>query len=112
VATDEMGFRIIEVALPNGATTLVRAIDVDGGATKTNFGDKFDFAEVASTLEGLTDALRASLVRAAPDNVTVQLGLELAVKAGKLAALIVEGEGKGSLAITLEWQGNGNSGGQ
>jgi hypothetical protein len=105
VAMDGAGSRIVEVTLPNGATALVRAVHVDGGATKTTFGDRFDFADVAATPEGL----RASLVKAAPDTVTVELGLELALKAGKLTGLLVEGEGSGSLAVTLEWQRDGNS---
>ena len=53
VATDGAGSRIVEVTLPNGATALVRAVDLDGGATKTTFGDRFDVTDVAATLEGL-----------------------------------------------------------
>jgi hypothetical protein len=67
--------RLVEVSLPNGSTALVRAVDVDGGgATKTGFADRFDFNDVSATLEGLSDAIRASLVRAAPDKVTVGCG--------------------------------------
>lgn len=106
-----MDTRVVEVTLPNGTTALVRAVEVDGGgATKTAFGDKFDFGDVAGTLEGLSDAIRSSLAKAAPDKVTVVLGLELAVKAGRLTGLLVEGEGRGSLTVTLEW-GHGGAGG-
>jgi hypothetical protein len=77
-------------------------------ATKTGFKDKFDFDEVAGTLEGLSDSLKTALSKATPDKVTVELGIELALKAGKLTSLIVEGEGKGALTVTLEWQ-HGNS---
>ena len=73
MATDGAGSRIVEVILSNGAIALVRAVDLDGGATKTKFGDRFDFADVAATLEGLSEAIRASLVKAAPDTVTVEL---------------------------------------
>ena len=62
---------------------------------------------MAATLEGLSETIRTSLVRAASDTVTVELGLELAVKSGKLTGLLVEGEGSGSLAVTLEWQRKG-----
>ena len=64
MATHGAGSRIVEVTLPNGATALVRAVDLDGGATKTKFGDQFDFTDVAATLEGLSDAIRNSLVKA------------------------------------------------
>jgi hypothetical protein len=101
--------RIVEVALPNGATALVRAVDVEGiGATKTGFKDKFDFDNVAATLEGLSDSLKSSLAKAAPDKVTVELGIELALKSGMLTALIVDGEANGALTVTLEWE-HGNS---
>ena len=73
MATDGAVSRIVEVTLPNGATALVRAVNVDGGATKTKFGDRFDFTDVAATLEGLSEAIRTSLVKAAPDTVTVEL---------------------------------------
>jgi hypothetical protein len=97
--------RVVEVELPNGATTLVRAVEVEGiGATKTGLRDKFKFDEVAETLEGITDAIKATLDKVAPGRVTVELGIELALKSGKLTALIVEGEGRGALTVTLEWE--------
>lgn len=101
---------VVEVTLPNGATALVRAAQADGGgATKTALPDTFDFSEVGVTLEGLADVIKSALVRAAPDKVTVELGLEVAVKSGKLTALLVEGSGTATLGVTLEWQG-GNGG--
>ena len=99
-----MDTRVVEVELPNGATTLVRAVEVEGiGATKTALRDKFKFDEVAETLEGITDAIKATLAKVSPDKVTVELGIELALKAGQLTALIVEGGGRGALTVTLEW---------
>ena len=100
-----MDTRVVEVELPNGATALVRVVEVDGiGATKTGLRDKFKFDEVAETLEGITDAIRATLATVTPDRVSVELGIELALKAGKLTALIVDGEGRGALTVTLEWE--------
>jgi len=80
-------------------------LDVDeGGATKTAFGERFDFAEVGSVLEGLTEGIRGALDKVAPDRVIVEFAIELAVKAGKLTGLVVEGGAKGSLGVTLEWE--------
>jgi Trypsin-co-occurring domain 1 len=97
--------RVVEVELPNGATALVRAVEVEGiGATKTGLRDKFKFDEVAQTLEGITEAMKATLAKVTPDKVSVELGIELALKAGQLTALIVEGGGRGALTVTLEWE--------
>lgn len=97
---------IVEIDLPDGGTALARVTAVDGGgATKTGALGKFDFAEVGKTLEGVAKVVKSSLADVAPDKVTVALGLELAIKHGKLTGLLVEGEGKGSLAVTLEWSG-------
>jgi Trypsin-co-occurring domain 1 len=95
---------IVEVRLPNGETALVRARQVDGGgATKTSRG-RLDLESVSRTLEGVSEAVQAGLVKAAPSKVSVELAMEFAVKAGVLTALIVDGESKGSLTVTLEWE--------
>jgi hypothetical protein len=102
--------RVVEVDLPNGATGLVAVRELDGGgADKVGWQDRFDFQGVSDTLEGVADALRASMVRARPTKVTVELGVQLAVKAGKLTALIVGGDAKATLTVTLEWSGSGES---
>jgi hypothetical protein len=100
--------RTVEVALPNGATAFMRAVDLDddidsSGAIKTALRDKFDFDAVTETLGGMSQALRAALVTAAPGKVTVELGVELAIKSGVLVGLIVDGESRSSLKVTLEW---------
>jgi hypothetical protein len=98
------GSRVVEVVLPNGATGLVMVRELDGGgADKVGWQNRFDFAGVSETLEGVADALQASMAKAHPTKVTVALGVELAVKAGKLTALIVEGDAKATLTVTLEW---------
>lgn len=102
--------QVVEMALPNGSTALARVIMIDGvGAAKVGAIPKFDFDDVGRTLEGLAGTIRSSLAKAAPDKVTVGLSLELAVKSGKLSGLVVEGEGKGSMAVTLEWNGGPRS---
>lgn len=95
---------IVEVKLPNGENTLVKARSLDGGgATKTGVS-RFDLDGVSRTLEGVAEAVQAGLRKAAPSKVSVELGLEFAVKGGVLTALIVDGQSKGSLTVTLEWE--------
>jgi Trypsin-co-occurring domain 1 len=100
---------VVEVSLPNGQLALVQARRVDGGgATKTGLG-RLDLDGVTQVLEGVTEAVRAGLAKAAPSKVSVELGVELAVKSGKLLGMIVDGESKGSLTITLEWDRSAGS---
>ncbi len=95
---------VVEVKLPNGTTALVRAATADGpGATKTGFSDQFDFMDVTDTLAGLSDAIRSGLVKARPHKATVEVSIDVAIRAGKLTGLVVDGQGKGSLTVTLEW---------
>lgn len=102
-----MESKVVEVQLPNGAVALVQARQVDGGgATKTGLG-RLDFAGVAAALEGVTEAIRGAVAKAAPSRVSVELGLELAVRSGVLVGLIVDGETAGSLTVTLEWERDG-----
>lgn len=96
-----MGERVIEVELPNGAVALVRAAEIEGaGAEKVAWPDRFSFGDVAATLEGVAQAIRDAVERVKPDKVSVELGIELVVK---VTGLIVDGQGKGSLTVTLEW---------
>ena len=98
----------VEVALPNGATAFVRAVDLDdelgdGGATKTGRWEKFDLTQVAAVLEGFSTALKKPLAKAAPEKVTVEFSAELAFKSGMVTCLVVDGRAAGALKITLEW---------
>ncbi|HET9970990.1 MAG TPA: CU044_2847 family protein [Streptosporangiaceae bacterium] len=102
---------VVKVELPNGVTALVRAVDAGGGgAAKAARTGKPDLSAVMGTLEGMSLAVKSALAKAAPDKVAVEFGLELAVKAGALTAMLVDGEGSASLRVTLEWQGDDGSG--
>lgn len=108
-----MAVRVVEVVLPNKAVALVRAVDLDEGgqvAEKVGWRDVFDFEGVSGTLEGLAHAVRSGLEKVTPSKTTVELGIELAVKNGKLTGLIVEGDSKASLKVTLEWGGQAEAG--
>lgn len=98
-----MAEQVIEIALPNNATALARVTHSEtSGAEKASF-PKFDFEGVSEALEGLAGSLKGALDSVAPDKVTIEFGLELAVKNGKLTALLVDGAGTASLSVALEW---------
>jgi hypothetical protein len=103
-----MPSRVVEVVLPNKIIALVRAVEFDegqpsGGAEKIGWKDHFDFDQVSGTLEGVAQAIRAGLQNVKPTRTTVELGIQLAVKSGKLTGVLVDGEANASLKVTLEW---------
>jgi len=98
--------RVVEVALPNKSVALVQVENLDGNgqiAEKVGWKDTFDFVGVSETLEGVAQAIHSGLVAVAPSKTQVKLGIKLAVKNGKLTALVVEGQAEASLKVTLEW---------
>ncbi|MFH8519406.1 CU044_2847 family protein [Streptomyces gelaticus] len=58
---------------------------------------------VTSVARSLAEPLRA--VR--PDEVSVEFGIELTAKSGKVVGLLADGETKGSIKVTLTWNGGG-----
>jgi NTP-dependent ternary system trypsin peptidase co-occuring protein len=101
-----MAGRVVEVKLPNNTVALVRVAEVEGAAgpaQKVGAKEVFDLDEVSGTLEGIAQAVRSGLEKAKPDKTTVELGIQLTVKSGKLTSLLVEGQADASLKVTLEW---------
>lgn len=111
-----MASRVVEVMLPNKTVVLVQAVELDereagGTAEKVAWNDQFDFEHVSGTLEGVAQAIRSGLLKVKPTRTTVELGIDLAVKNGKLTGMLVEGEANASLKVTLEWGGDQPSSG-
>jgi hypothetical protein len=99
-----MTVTVVEVMLPNQAVALVRAVDLDGqAAEKVAFRETYDLAAVSKTLEGIAQAIRSGLEKATPSKTTVEFGIDVGLKDGKLTGLVVEGEANASLKVTLEW---------
>ncbi|MFF9508778.1 CU044_2847 family protein [Streptomyces sp. NPDC014724] len=112
--------RITRIEMPDGTPVWARisgaeelAEPVRGPAfTDIGYGD---FAErvqarveslqavVTSVARSLAEPLRA--VR--PDEVSVEFGIELTAKAGKVVGLLADGEAKGGIKVTLTWNGGG-----
>ena len=98
--------RVVEVSLPNNTVAFVQAADLDADrydAAKAGRKDVFNFDDVSGTLEGIARAVRSGLQKVTPSKTTVELGIQLALKNGKLTGLIVEGKAEASLKVTLEW---------
>ena len=96
--------RTCAVTLPNGALAYFEVRDLpgaDGYADVASLPLSFD--GVVGAIEGVAGALGDAMRRLGPNKASVELGVELSAKEGKLLAVFVQGEGKANLKITLEW---------
>jgi hypothetical protein len=91
----------VPVELPNGAIVQVEVAST--GREDVAFDVK-QFQPVADAIEGVVQMIAAPIQKVKPKKATVKFGMELAIEAGQLTAVIVKGSGKGNLEITLEWE--------
>jgi hypothetical protein len=91
----------VPVQLPNGAIVKVEVTNT--GQEDVGFDTK-QFQPVADAIEGVVQMIAAPIQKVRPKKATVKFGMELAIEAGQLTAVIVKGSGKANLEITLEWE--------
>jgi len=93
---------LVLAALPTDDLTIRAQIQ----AVKAGRQYRFDFETVSATLEGIAKAIRSGLATAGSARTTVEFGIELAVKDGKLTGMLVDDHANASLKVTLEWGGD------
>ncbi|MFF5216445.1 CU044_2847 family protein [Micromonospora sp. NPDC000442] len=77
----------------------------DGGGPQTVALDRaLSFDGVRDTVEAVASELGQVRERVKPSEASVEFGLSLTAKAGKLTGLLVEADGEASLTATLTWK--------
>lgn len=96
----------VQAVMPDGTSIWVRVNDDDEGPRDTGFGDRLSrqLADLPQTLETITHNVRTGLRRAAPDEVTLEFGIEIAVKSGQLVSVVTEAGGSATLRVTATWR--------
>lgn len=91
-----------KVSLPDGNVVVVEARSLD---PQQKVAYKLpSFTEIAGTISSVTTALASAINAAKPQKASIEFGVEIAVEAGQLTALIVKGGAKANLKITLTWE--------
>ncbi|MGW7364658.1 CU044_2847 family protein [Streptomyces sp. NPDC054841] len=109
--------RITRIVLPDGTPVWARIsgaeeLERPGTPAGLSYSD-VGFAEQVQarveSLQGVVTGVARSLaepLRAVrPDEVSVEFGIELTAKAGKVVGLLADGEAKGAIKVTLTWNG-------
>ncbi|MFJ6718685.1 CU044_2847 family protein [Streptomyces sp. NPDC091259] len=96
----------VQAVMPDGTSIWVRVNDDDEGPRDTGFGDRLSrqLADLPQTLETITHSVRSGLRRAAPDEVTLEFGIEIAVRSGQLVSVVTEAGGSATLRVTATWR--------
>jgi len=88
-----------------GAEFYVEVADAVGGPTTIrDDGVPLSFDGVRATVEGIATELDGVWLRVKPSEASVEFGLKLTAKSGKLTGLVIEGGGEAALTITLTWK--------
>ncbi|MFG3135448.1 CU044_2847 family protein [Streptomyces sp. NPDC048211] len=117
----DSGARITRIEMPDGTPVWARisgAEELDrpesGGLTftDTGFGNISDQVQARveslhSVVTSVARSLAVPLRAVRPDEVSVEFGIELTAKSGKVVGLLADGEAKGAIKVTLTWNGGG-----
>ncbi|MDG9716564.1 CU044_2847 family protein [Streptomyces sp. DH24] len=106
--------RVARIALPDGTPVWAR---ISGAAelaapgelsySDTGFAERVEASveSLNSLVTGVARSLAEPLRAVRPDEVSVQFGIELTAKAGKVVGLLADGEAKTGITVTLTWNG-------
>ncbi|MGW7379595.1 CU044_2847 family protein [Streptomyces sp. NPDC054794] len=115
-----MGYEVTRVArveLPDGTPVWARISGAEELAvppgelsyTDTGFAERVEASveSLHSLVTGVARSLAEPLRAVRPDEVSVEFGIELTAKAGKVVGLLADGEAKAGITVTLTWNGGG-----
>jgi Trypsin-co-occurring domain 1 len=92
-----------ELVHANGVDFYVQVDDEDGLRT-VGSERALSFDGVRDTISAIAEQISEACRRVSPAEASVEFGLSLTVKAGKLTGLLVDGSGSASLKVTLSWK--------
>ena len=99
---------LLPVQLPNGGEIYIQTQMIDPGG---HVGiSNLDFHLVQKSIEGIAGVIRDGLKEIKPSKISVEMAFEMGFKSSQLVAILVEGGGKASIKVTLEWEGKDNEG--
>ncbi|MEU5334411.1 CU044_2847 family protein [Streptomyces asoensis] len=105
--------RVARIALPDGTPVWARisgAGELAAPPGRLSYSDTGFAERVEASVEslhalvtGVARSLAEPLRAVRPDEVSVEFGIELTAKAGKVVGLLADGEAKAGITVTLTW---------
>ena len=94
---------IVTLKLDDGAECLAEIAQMGGEQDVSLSALRIE--GVMDTVKGIARQLHGVFEAVKPQEASVEFGIALAAKSGKLTGLLVEGSGDASFKITLKWTG-------
>jgi len=94
----------VETVRVGTAEFLVEVAETRGGVQPVGAQEAFSLDGVRDTIEAVASQVAEVWKKVKPDEASVEFGLSIAVKSGKLTGLLVDGAGAASLKVTLTWK--------
>jgi hypothetical protein len=94
-----------QVLVRAGSTEFYAEVATPAGPQPVGLDEVMSFDGVRDTIKAVCGQLAEAWEHAKPDEATVEFGLSLVARQGKLTGLLVEGGGEASLKVTLTWRG-------
>ncbi|MFF6951126.1 CU044_2847 family protein [Streptomyces iakyrus] len=94
--------RTVEVRLPGGGFLEVQA--APGGAARDIADTGGSFDQAMASLRGVAEATLAVLRDVAPDEATVEFGMNVRAKTGQLVGFLVSADTGADLKVTMTWR--------
>ncbi|MFI5794688.1 CU044_2847 family protein [Streptomyces sp. NPDC051677] len=111
--TGEDVTRVARIALPDGTPVWARisgAGELSAPSGRLSYSDTGFAERVEASVEslhalvtGVARSLAEPLRAVRPDEVSVEFGIELTARAGKVVGLLADGEAKAGITVTLTW---------
>lgn len=93
----------------DGTRIYVEVADQRGPGPVTSAPPPQSFDEVVDAVKAIAGQLNRAWAEVKPSEATVDFGLTLSVKSGKLASVLAEAGGEATLSISLTWKNDSAS---
>lgn len=93
-----------QVLVRSGDAQFYVEVEDKGGPQNIGVSAVMSLDEVRNTVEAIATQLSTAWEKVKPSEATVEFGLKVIAKSGKLTGLLVEGGGEATLNIKLTWK--------
>jgi hypothetical protein len=93
---------LVEAKLDDDTTLLIECLGTSG-EEEVGFSS-LDLNSFLTTVESFSNSIKSTLEKVSPHKVTVEFGFSVDIKAGKLTAVLVNGEVSANVKISMTWK--------